>query len=146
MYTYGCTPVCVNQAVDMGVYEFQKDLIDAVIEKAFVRDESCQGMTAAWQRFGERMVPAVQRLLASPAPILAAAAALSSFLDEDGDIGDGAFSADQDNGSSGDARAGSMAGLLPPFPEPTVSAFQSHDAFMEPAAHMEPATHPEDLR
>jgi hypothetical protein len=72
MYTYGCTPICVNGVVDMGVYEFQKDLIDGVIEKAFVRDAHCQDMAAAWRRFGMRMVPAVRKLLASPAPVLPA--------------------------------------------------------------------------
>jgi hypothetical protein len=68
MYTYGCTPICVNEVVDMGVYQFQKDLIDAVIEKAMVRKNLT--MKGAWGRFGRRMITAVKKLLDSSPPSL----------------------------------------------------------------------------
>ena len=68
LYTYGCTPICVNSVVDMGVYKFQKDLIDAVIEKAFIQDDSCPGMIDAWCHFGEHMLLAIQKLMAAPPP------------------------------------------------------------------------------
>src|SRR5712691_10409370 len=90
MYTYGCVPICINGVVDMGVYEFQKDLIDAIIEKAFMRDESCKSMTDAWHCFGERMVTAVQKLLVSPVPMLPVPSTITPMVDEDEDIDNGA--------------------------------------------------------
>jgi hypothetical protein len=52
----------------MGVYQFQKDLIDAVIEKAMVRKNLT--MKGAWGRFGRRMITAVKKLLDSSPPSL----------------------------------------------------------------------------
>jgi hypothetical protein len=75
LYTYGCLPICVNGVVDMGAYAFQRTLIDALIEKAFVRDEFCGNIVDAWRRFGERMVPAAQTLALSPSPQLPVVAA-----------------------------------------------------------------------
>ena len=79
---YGCTPICVNGVVDMGVYQFQKDLMDDLIKKAFVRGKPCQDMEAAWHRFGNRMVSAIKGLLGSPQPVLPLIAqGLSAILD-----------------------------------------------------------------
>ena len=84
MYTYRCTPICVNSVVDMGVYQFQKDLIDGLIEKAFIRGEPCQDMEAAWRRFGNCMGSAIKGLLGSPPPpCLPIAQGLLAMLDPD---------------------------------------------------------------
>lgn len=104
LYTYGCVPSCVNGIIDMGVYEFQRDLIDAVIENAFIRDDSCSDMVAAWRRFGERMVHATEKLLASPAPpqpIFLESAGLEPIPDEGEDSADGADGTLEDDGSGG---------------------------------------------
>src|SRR5260370_2430472 len=90
LYTYGCMPICINGVVDMGVYEFQKDLIDAVMEKAFIRDDSCPGMIDAWCRFGEHMLLAIQKLMAAPPPqepIPIDTNSLKCMSDEDKDVG-----------------------------------------------------------
>jgi len=81
----------VNGIVDMGVYSFQKALIDGVIESAFVRNESCKDMEAAWRRFGTRMVPAVKELLASPPSVLPLidSSSMEQMLDEDTEMQDG---------------------------------------------------------
>jgi len=88
----------------MGVYEFQRDLVDAVIEKAFIRDDSCSDMVAAWRRFGEHMVHATRKLLASPAPSQPApleTRGLIAMPDEDEDWAEGADDSPQDDGSGG---------------------------------------------
>jgi hypothetical protein len=54
----------------MGVYNFQRALIDALIEKAFVRDVACQTPAQAWIRFGNRIRSAAKQLLESDAPVL----------------------------------------------------------------------------
>ena len=90
LYTYGCMPICINGVVDMGVYEFQKDLIDAVIEKAFIQDDSCPGMIDAWHHFGECMLLAIQKLMAAPPPqepIPIDTNSLECMSDEDEDVG-----------------------------------------------------------
>src|SRR5260370_39223071 len=88
--TYGCMPICINSVVDMGVYKFQKDLIDAVIEKAFIQDDSCPGMIDAWRHFGEHMLLAIQKLMAAPPPqepIPIDMNSLKCISDEDEDVG-----------------------------------------------------------
>src|SRR5260370_25763166 len=89
LYTYGCMPICVNGVVDMGVYKFQKDLIDAVIEKAFIWDDSCPGVIDAWCHFGECMLLAIQKLMAAPPPqepIPIDMNSLEHMSDEDEDV------------------------------------------------------------
>ena len=85
MYTYRCTPICLNSIMDMGVYQFQKDLMDGLIEKAFVRGEPCQDMETAWRHFGNRMASAIKGLLGSPPPpsLPIIAQGLSTILDPD---------------------------------------------------------------
>ena len=68
MYTYGCSPICVNGVIDMAAYEFQKVFLDALIEQAFVRDDEVKTMADAWVRLGQRMGPAVQKLADSSSP------------------------------------------------------------------------------
>jgi hypothetical protein len=65
-WTYGCTPIYVNGALDQGVYQFQIDFFDALLEMIYQAD----GMTSrgVWERLGERLEKAIGGLLQSPEP------------------------------------------------------------------------------
>ena len=66
-WTYGCTPVCVNGAIDNGVLQFEAAFMEAVVEMVF---EDKKETSAVWARLARRLDDAIQTLLQTTQPPL----------------------------------------------------------------------------
>src|ERR1700733_12255974 len=66
-WIYGCTPVCVNGALDKGVLQFEVAFMDAVVEMVFENEKET---SEVWARLAGRLEDAIRALLQTTQPLL----------------------------------------------------------------------------